>query len=122
MNLAFLTAAGLSLFTWAVHLFAGTPSIARPLMQSALPDVPRLTHFYCWHLVTLTLGAMVAGFGYAAVWPSGVELGVLFTVLAGLFSLWSVILVIAHRRKWHELPQWVLFLPIFIAGAVGFSG
>ncbi len=115
-----LSAAALSLFTAGVHLFAGGAAVARPLLASReLDPVVKYTAYYCWHLVSLVLVAMPIGFGVGAVREESRELAVLMTALAAAFGLLSVWLVVWTRLGKWRLPQWALFVPIALLGAVG---
>src|SRR6478735_10545487 len=55
-----LGAAALAAFsTFLIHTFVGGRLIARPLLAARdLPRVPRLTVYYCWHMVSLLLFGM----------------------------------------------------------------
>lgn len=117
--LALWAAAGFSLVCWSVHTFVGGRLIARPLVRSDLAAVPRLTSYYCWHIVTIVLAALPAAYAYAALVPSGRDVAVLATALAGSFLVWSLTLVVWKRRRPFELPQWALFLPVTAAGVLG---
>ena len=119
MNIFLAIAALLSLVTWAIHTFVGGPHAARPLLASKLGPMAKYTNYYCWHLVTLTLFAMAAGFGYAAVVPEGRDVAILLTILSAGFAVWSLILVGISRRSPVELPQWILFIAITIPAVAG---
>jgi len=121
VNVALIIAAGLSLLTWGIHTFVGGPRIAGPLLRSALPMVPKYTSYYCWHLVTIVLLAMAAGFAYAAFVPSGLDVAWLATLLALAFMGWSVALAFGKVRRPLHLPQWLLFLTISVAALVGLA-
>lgn len=113
-------AAGLTLLTAGVHTFAGEVWIARPLLAASdLRRVPKLTAFYCWHMVTILLFAMAAGFARAASVAEAHELGVACTALAGAFAVWNIALVAGSRISPVLMPQWALFLPILVFGALG---
>ena len=113
-------AAGTCLLTAAIHTFVGERWVARPLLAAdRLGTVSKLTAFYCWHMVTILLFAMTAGFVRAASVPAAHELGVACTALAGTFAVWSVALVIWARVSPRILPQWALFLPMVVFGALG---
>ena len=116
-----LAVAALAAFgTFALHTVAGTWSLVPPLLQSRVPWVPRLTHYYCWHLVTQMLLVMACGLAYAAVFPGGADVGWVVTLLAWGSCLWSLGLNAAWRPKhWSDLPQWVLFLAIAGPATVG---
>ncbi len=119
MNVALIVAASLSLITWAIHTFLGGREVARPLLRSSMKPVPKYTNYYCWHLVTLTLAAMTAGFAYAALVPAGLDVALLMTALSASFCIWSLALVLWKRRRLLELPQWSLFLLITVAAVIG---
>ena len=122
MNYYLLAAAGISGLTTLVHLFAGGPSIARPLLNAPMDDVARYTNYYCWHMVSIMLVAMTAGYWIAALYPAQMALAIMMTVLAGAFTVWNVILIGWKRQSWLQMPQWMLFLPIAILGVIGLAG
>lgn len=120
MNGWLLAAAGVSLVTWAIHVFVGGPTIAEPLLASKdLEPVPRYTNYYCWHLVSIVLLAMPVGFGLGALFEQSRDLAWLMTALAAAFAAWSLVLVAWKHRRPFQLPQWTLFVPIAILGLVG---
>ncbi len=86
-----------------------------------MPVVPKLTNYYCWHLVTIVLFVMTAGFAYAAWVPAGQDVAVMSTILAIAFTLWSLALIIWKHRHPLQLPQWVLFLAISAAALAGLA-
>jgi hypothetical protein len=114
MSVPLLVAAAIALVTFFIHTLAGGKEVARPLLQSAeLSRVPKLTMYYCWHIVTLLLLALAGALGYAAVFePSNRPLLVLCLLLAGGCSLWNVALMLGTRSKLWQLPQWTLFAAI----------
>lgn len=108
-----LTAAALAAFsTFLIHAVVGGREIARPLLAARdLPRVPRLTAYYCWHMVSVLLFGMAAALAWTAR-HANPPLVVLVTALALAFAVLSLGLVVAFRvRPWH-LPQWSLFLVI----------
>jgi riboflavin transporter FmnP len=119
MNTLLTIAAVLTLITTLIHLFGGGPTVAGPLLRSNIPDVPRYTNYYCWHLVSIMLAAMSIGFYIVARDPAEQTLGVFMTVLAAGFAIWSLALIIWKRQSFLQMPQWLLFLPIAICGAGG---
>lgn len=105
--------------TWLIHTFIGGPAIAGPLLASSLEPVPKLTNYYCWHLVTLTLAAMAIAYGYAAFQPLARDLAVFVTLLALSFMIFGMVLTLWKRRRILELPQWMLFALIVGAATAG---
>jgi hypothetical protein len=120
MNYYFLAAAVLSLFSWGVHTFAGGPPTVGPLLRSQdIDPVAKYTNYYCWHIVTIVLLSMAAGFGLAAYREQSFDIAILMTVLSGAFLLWSIVLIAwKYRHPW-KLPQWTLFLPLTALGIIG---
>ena len=115
-----MAAAVLSLLVCGLHVFAGGPAIAAPLLRSAdLGRVSKYTNYYCWHIVTIVLLAMPVGFLLGALRRESLDIAALMTVLAGAFMLWSLGLVVWKKQKPFHLPQWALFLPVTVVGALG---
>ena len=119
MNTLLAIAAGLSLLTTLIHLFGGGPTVAGPLLRSNMPDVPRYTNYYCWHLVSIVLVAMTIGFYLAARDPAEQTLGIFMTALAAAFTIWSLALVQWKQQSFLQMPQWILFMPIAACGVAG---
>ena len=110
-------AAGLSAL---LHLFAGGPQIAGPLLRSKdIHDVPKFVNYYCWHLVSITLVAMCVGFLWPAFDPSQTGLAMMWTVVAVAFCLWSIGLVIWKRQNPWYMPQWLLFAVVSVPAIIG---
>lgn len=115
-----LAAGGAAGATTLIHVFAGGPTVAAPLLAAKdIDDVPKLTNYYCWHVATITLIAMTIAFVYAALVPDKGALAAMWTVIAAAFAAWSVALIIWKRQKPFDLPQWTLFAVIAGLGAVG---
>ena len=116
-----LFAAGIAaLLVNLLHVFAGGPEIAGPLLRSKdIHDVSKYVNYYCWHLVTLTIGAMGIGFIWASVDPTQSGLAWMWTIMAVLFTLWSVILVIWKKQKPFHMPQWTLFAVVSVLAVLG---
>ncbi|MBL4853643.1 MAG: hypothetical protein JKY25_05325 [Robiginitomaculum sp.] len=123
MSIWFLAAAVLSFSVCLVHVFLGGKEAARPLLDSSdLKPVEKYTNYYCWHMVTIIIAALGVMFSVAAFIPSAQELAWAASVLAALFCGWNIGLYFWKRqelRRWYHMPQWVLFLPIAVLGAVG---
>ena len=121
MNVFLLPAAVAALIA-ALHFFVGGRELARPLLrQNALPPVVTLTHYYCWHLVTITLLGLAAAFGYASLAPDGRVLAVFATVAAGLFAVWGLALVLWQAQRHRDMPQWMLFAVLAACGAAALA-
>ena len=114
----FLLPAAVAAGIAAIHFVAGGREVARPLLrQVSLSPVVTLTHYYCWHLVTITLVGMAGAFGYASLAADGRVLAVFATVAAGLFAVWGLVLVIWKAQRHRDMPQWILFAVLTASGA-----
>ncbi len=117
-----LVAAALAAFaTFAIHTVVGGREIAGPLLAAhGLARIPRLTVYYCWHMVTILLLAMALALAWAAR-HANPPLVVLVLLLAVAFTALSLGLVAAYRvSPWH-LPQWSLFLLIAVLSGLGLT-
>ncbi len=122
MNIWLAAAALVSLATALIHIFAGEREIARPLLNATdLASIPKHTQFYCWHIVSIVLLAMAAGYGYGSVEPTAIALNVMLTALAASFTIWSIGLILWKRLSPKHMIQWALFLPICSLGLAGLT-
>lgn len=120
MDPGFLLAAGLTLITALIHLFAGGDEVAKPLLGSAdMGTVPRLTAYYCWHITSIILVAMAGGFAFVGFHPEETSLAVLLTGLTAAFAALSIVLVVVNRLGLLALPQWIFFTAISLAALFG---
>ncbi|TDR41212.1 hypothetical protein DFR29_111124 [Tahibacter aquaticus] len=119
---AWLVAASLAAFaTFLVHTFVGGRQIAAPLLQArSLARIPRLTVYYCWHMVTLLLLAMAAALGWAA-YQANVALVLLVLALSAGFAGLSLALVVRFRVSAWLMPQWSFFVVIALLSAAGLA-
>jgi hypothetical protein len=103
-----------------IHVFGGGPEIAHPLLRSKdISDVSKFVNYYCWHLVTMTIAAMAAGFIWASIDPTQTGLAWMWTVMAVLFTLWSLALIKWKQQKLFHMPQWTLFGVISVLAVAG---
>jgi len=120
MNIWILAAAGACGITTLLHIFGGGATAARALLATKdMSRVDMLTNYYCWHLVTIVLAAMTAGFGWAGLNPPEHALVIGLTGLSGAFTLLSIALVMVYRVKPLALPQWLFFAVIAGLGLAG---
>lgn len=120
MNIWLGLAGAVSVVTLFIHVFAGGKEIVRPLLAANdLDRIPKLTLYYCWHLVTIAIAAIAAGFLYSGFFAGSREIVIAATGGALLFAALSL-LIVAHRRvKPLDLPQWILFAPAGVLGLLG---
>ena len=114
---AFVLPAILAAVIAAIHSIAGGREIARPLLrQEALSPTVTLTHYYCWHMATITLSGLSGAYVYAALASDGRVLAVFATLVSGLFCLWGLALLLWKRQRHRNLPQWILFAGLTASG------
>ncbi|MCF6228757.1 MAG: hypothetical protein L3J82_08885 [Planctomycetes bacterium] len=119
-NYFLVSAALIAAVGFCAHFFVGGPTVARPLLKAEdIATIPKLTNYYCWHLVSLSLLAMAAGFAICSYEPHYTAHAVLWTALSASFFAWNIILVLWKRQKLFDLPQWIFFAPITIFGVIG---
>ena len=93
-----------------IHIFGGGPPTVGPLLASKdIDDVSKMTNYYCWHLVTITLFMM----GLCWVWflldVNAREVAILATGLSVLYMVWGLVLVFWKKLNHLRMPQWILF-------------
>ena len=102
-----------------IHTFAGGRELVPPLLSTRDMKTPvMLTHYYCWHIVTLVLFALSAAFLWAALDPGARELAVFATIISTLSGLWGIALVTWKKQRLIDMPQWPLFAALTGAGVL----
>ena len=120
MNTLFLIAGGLSLLICLTHIVLGGRGAARPLLDArSLHSMPRMTNYFCWHLVTIALALMGIGFFLSARAGGTTDGAILATVFASLAALLCFGINIRWSLKHIQHPQWILFLPVAGLGIAG---
>lgn len=119
-NLGFATAAVLSLITFGVHTFVGGRFVARPLLASSeLPKASLWLNYFTWHMATVMLVIMAAGFGWAATSPDHFDVAVLLMAMAAAFSPLCIWVALKGGIAPWRFPASWLFLMILVAGLWG---
>ncbi len=120
MNYWFLAAGTASLITMLIHIFLGGREIVRPLLAAeGLAKVPKFTMYYCWHLVTIAILALAAGFVYAGAFGGGTDIVVAAISGAVLFCGWSLIMIVGFGLRVLHFPQWIMFATVVVFGICG---
>ena len=120
VNAGFVAAALLSLVTFGVHTFVGGVFVARPLLASRdLTPASLWLNYYCWHIVTVLLLMMAAGYAWAATRSEAMEIGVFLTFLAAILSPLCVWVALKGRIAPWRFPAASLFALIVVAGLWG---
>ncbi len=122
MNIYLMSAAAMCGITTFIHCYFGGKTIAAPLLRASdIHDVPKYTNYFCWHLVSAMLAVMTLSFAWAAVSPAAVEAAVVAELLAITFTFWGIGLILWKKQSFKDMPQWVLFGAISLAGAMGLA-
>lgn len=120
INPGFAAASLLALVTFGVHTFVGGVFVARPLLASReLTPAGLWLNYYCWHIVTVLLLVMSAGYAWAATRPDALDLAVFLTLLAAILSPLCVWVAIKGRIAPWKFPAASLFALIALAGFLG---
>jgi hypothetical protein len=120
MNDWFLGAAGLSAFTFVLHVVAGGRETAGPLLESTeLGRIAKYTSYYCWHLVTISIASIAAAFLFAAQPGGNFSLAAFATGLSFAFAVLNIAIAARFGLPFWEFGQWVLFLGIALLGLAG---
>ena len=123
-NWLILSSGVLAAVTAVIHVVAGGKDVARPLLQSSMDDVVKLTLYACWHIVSVSLVL-----SSLALLASGVGLVNAPSLVAFVSTLWLlfgvvfvvVTLGVARPRGLLRLPQWILLLPVGFLGLWGLA-
>lgn len=126
MNRLLVIAAVLAAFAAAVHILAGGPDVATPLLASSMAGEPKLTLYAVWHMGSVVLAMSVPAL-FIGSFPRH-EHAARYLVLF-VSALWCVfglvflcVAAIQPESGWHfKLPQWILLLPVGLLGLWGGS-
>ncbi len=118
-NLWLISAFALAVVMTGVHVFIGGGLIARPLLESELSTLPRMTLYLCWHGISVVLAGMALLFADAIFWRRSADSVKLASALAASFFvlIWAVILAFGLNPL--NLPQWIVFGPMALCGWLG---
>ncbi|PSM48922.1 hypothetical protein C7Y66_12155 [Chroococcidiopsis sp. CCALA 051] len=120
MNWFLFAAAVISLITFLAHLFWGGREVVIPLLDASdLQEIPKLTMYYCWHIVTIALLFLTCTYAWAALLPTNIPLALAATSISAACALLNVGLITLRRLKPLDYPQWVFFIPITLLGFLG---
>ncbi len=103
----------------ALHTFVGTPDVADPLLASTLEDRAKYINFFCWHIVTIVLWAVAAGYLWSAIVKHSTELIVFLTIMMACIGIWGVLLPPGVGMSYMTMPQGWLFFPIVTVALFG---
>ena len=99
-----------ALATFAVHTFVGGAFVARPLLaDQGLPTAAKWLAYYCWHIVTMLLLALVLAFAAAAAGMLPREAALGLSAFCAACSLLSVAVALKGRIAPWCFPSTTLF-------------
>lgn len=120
MNLGFVAAAVLSLITFGVHTFVGGKYAARPLLEATdFHKASRWLNYFTWHMATVLLLVMAAGYAWAAAAPAAWPAALILTIMAALFSPLCVWVTVKGGIKPWRFPASWLFALIVASALLG---
>jgi len=116
MNKTLLLAAVICVLTAGIHIIMGSREIVTPFLDSDLAQVPKLTLYAVWYMVSAVLILTAATLFYISFKKEqgGRELLFFIGILYTAFGLVFLIICFTHfdEKLFLELPQWILLLPI----------
>lgn len=124
MSKTIFTAGLIAAFTAAIHIFAGGPEIAVPLLYSQITEVPKLTLYAVWHMVSaaLVFSAIALFIGSLNKHKDSARYLVTFISLLWIaFGLVFIVVAITRAGEglFFKLPQWILLIPVGLLGLWG---
>jgi len=123
MNSYFLwSAVVMSVITFYVHTFIGSPVVAKPLLANTdLPVASKWLNYYCWHVTTIFTLLMGAGYAYVALNPDRPELAVFLTINTTAFSILSAAVAVKGNINPFRFPSTSLFASVALLGLAGLT-
>lgn len=105
-----LAAAAMSALTFFVHTFVGGIVVARPLLANTeLPRASKWLNYYCWHVTTVLIAFIAAGFIWLALRPADPALLVGLSALTAVLSALSIAIALKASISPLRFPSTSLF-------------
>ena len=116
MNKILLLAAIICILTAGIHIIMGNSTVVDPFLGSDLAQVPKLTLFAVWYMVSAVLALTAVMLVYLSFRNAHGEKASIFFfgvayIVFGLIFL-AVCFMHFNDNLFMDLPQWVLLLPI----------
>jgi hypothetical protein len=126
MNRLLVIATILAAVTTAVHMLAGGPDVATPLLASSMAGEPKLTLYAVWHMVSVVLAMSVPALFIGGLPRHAHAARYLVLFVSALWCAFGLVFLgvvaIQPEGGWlFKLPQWVLLLPVGLLGLWGGS-
>ncbi|MEL6372575.1 MAG: hypothetical protein AAFR04_01240 [Pseudomonadota bacterium] len=85
-----------------------------------MDETVRYVQYFCWHIATIMLAFLAAGFAIAGVDSTFVALAQAATLLSGLIATLGLgIPLCVAEITYRQMPQGWLFVPVTLLGALG---
>jgi len=112
-------ATGMSIVTFIVHTFIGSPIVAGPLLKDeSLPRASKWLNYYCWHIVTVYTFFMAGGYAYVALNSTKIELVVFLSILNATLSILSAAVAFKGHINPFRFPSTSLFASVALLGII----
>lgn len=122
MPVLFWLAALAALVTAFVHTFIGGAVVARPLLATqALPPASKWLNYYCWHIATVLILFLAAGFALAARDTQYHPVALFLTPLCAVLSALSAFVALKGGIHPLRFPSTGLFALTAALGAGGLA-
>jgi len=105
-----IAAAAMSALTFIVHTFVGGVVVARPLLaDTGLPPTSKWLNYYCWHITTVVIAFIAAGFIWLALHPGDPILLIGLSSLTAALSALSLAVALKASIAPLRFPSTSLF-------------
>jgi hypothetical protein len=116
----FWAACATALTTFCVHTFIGGIYVARPLLaDQGLPPAAKWLAYYCWHLVTLMLGALALVFAAMAARSIASDIALALSIFCLCCSALSMAVATRGGIAPLRFPSTSLFAVVGLLGLAG---
>jgi hypothetical protein len=124
MNWFIIASGVLAAIAAVIHIAAGGSEVARPLLESSVDQVVKLTMYACWHLVSVAL--VLSALALLASGSALVDSPLMVAYISTLWLLFGLVFLVvtlgmAKPRGLFRLPQWVLLVPVGVLGWWGIA-
>jgi uncharacterized BrkB/YihY/UPF0761 family membrane protein len=117
MDIPLGIAAAVAFTIFILHTFLGRLESVVPLLKAKdIEPITKYLHYYCWHLVTMTLLMMAACFLWSALPDRAPDAAWVASILGIGFGIWGMVLPRSVGMTYMQMPQG------FLTGAIGIAG
>lgn len=119
MNMYWISAGLINLFTATLHLIGGQITLVNPLLNTELDKLVKTKWLGAWHMVTVILivtSFVFLQFGIKGRKDQNKEL---LKLISYLYILFAITFIVVSSFQWAFAPQSILLFPIGILGLMG---